>query len=114
MADRVENSATERPMQSLGPGPDSPLEPGREAVRISCSVSAGLAEWLATTGGSLAITTYQANRLALVGWNGQQVTFLMREFARPMGMALKNQQLALATRDTVTMFGNAQLLAADY
>jgi uncharacterized protein (TIGR03032 family) len=86
----------------------------REEVQITCSVNDGFAEWMAGCGGSLAISTYQANRLALVGWNGSQVTFLMREFPRPMGIAIDGERLALATRESITMFANARLLAGDY
>lgn len=61
--------------------------------------------------GSLVVSTYQANRVALLGWNGQQVTVLMREFEKPMGLAVEGQRLALATRHEVMLLANAPLLA---
>lgn len=38
---------------------------------IECNADAGFQTWLAQAGGSVAITTYQAGKVALVGWNGQ-------------------------------------------
>lgn len=61
--------------------------------------------------GSLLVSTYQANRVAMLGWNGRQVTFLMREFEKPLGIAIAGQQLAVATRHELLTFANAPLLA---
>jgi len=63
---------------------------------------------------SIAITTYQAGKVALVGWNGTQVHLTMRDFERPMGLAAKGDRLAVATAEDVIIFANAKLLAADY
>jgi uncharacterized protein (TIGR03032 family) len=81
---------------------------------IECSASDSFQAWLSQAGGSLAITTYQAGKLALVGWNGQQVTVLLRQFPKPMGLAVQGQRLALATHHEVWIFANAPLLAHDY
>jgi uncharacterized protein (TIGR03032 family) len=69
---------------------------------------------MAEAGGSLAVTTYQANKVALLGWNGRQVTLVMREFSKPMGLAATGSRLALACRDQVFMFANVPALAHDY
>ncbi len=87
------------------PGADSP---------IACDISGDFANWLASSGGSLAITTYQAGKVVLVGWDGRQVSVLLRHFDKPMGMAVQGAKLALATRNEVALFANAQLLANDY
>lgn len=81
---------------------------------ISCHADDAFAAWLEIAGGSLAITTYQAGKLALVGWNGQQVTVLLRQFPKPMGIAVQGQRLALATNHEVWFFANAPLLAPEY
>ena len=81
---------------------------------IECSTSDAFQAWLSQTGGSLAITTYQAGKLALVGWNGQQVTVLLRQFPKPMGLAVQGERLALATNHEVCIFANAPLLAYEY
>ena len=79
-----------------------------------CAVTEGFAQWLSGVRGSLAITTYQAGKLALVGWDGRQVTLLLREFPKPMGLAVQQGRLALATRDDVVLLANAPLLAGDF
>ena len=81
---------------------------------IECRPDAGFADWLAKLGGSLAVTTYQAGKVALLGWDGERVTFLLRQFDKPMGLAVRGHQLALATRHDVTLFADAPLLAPDY
>lgn len=81
---------------------------------IACDADAGFQGWLSQAGGSLVISTYQAGKLALVGWNGQQVTLLLRQFDKPMGIAVQNHRLALATRHQVLLFANSPVLAHDY
>lgn len=81
---------------------------------IQCKVDAGFGRWIATAGGSVAITTYQAGKVALVGWNGTQVHVTMRDFPRPMGLARQGDCLALATQEELLLLANAKLLAGDY
>ena len=52
----------------------------------------------ALTGGSMVVSTYQAGKVAMIGWDGLQVTLLMRAFDKPMGMAVSGRRLVLATR----------------
>lgn len=101
------------PSTQIASDRDLPLDSSAHKI-INCSVDLGFQEWIAQAGGSLAITTYQAGKLALVGWNGQQVSFLMREFTKPMGMAVSGQRLALATKHEVILFANASVLAHHY
>ncbi len=83
-------------------------------AKIECRASDSFTGWLAELPGSIAVTTYQAGKLALIGWRGQQPTLLMREFDKPMGLAVAPGQWALATRNEITFFADAPLLAADY
>ncbi len=83
-------------------------------VRITCEASPAFEQWISQAGGSLAVTTYQAGKVALVGWSGQQITLLMRHFDKPMGLAARDDRLALATRHEVVLFANARPLAHDY
>src|SRR3546814_20931638 len=46
---------------------------------LQCRADAGFGAWLAASGGSLAVTTYQAHKLLLIGWNGRQLSFLPRD-----------------------------------
>jgi uncharacterized protein (TIGR03032 family) len=81
---------------------------------VQCSVSEGFADWIERSGGSIAITTYQAGKVALVGWNGRQVHFTMRQFERPMGLAVDGSRMALATQTQLLLLTDAPLLAPDY
>ncbi len=91
-------------------------DPARDAVaetRIECRISDSFSQWMSEISGSLAVTTYQAGKLALLGWRGTLLSLLMRQFTKPMGLAVGPGKLALATRDEITLFSNAPLLAQD-
>ena len=91
-----------------------PAAAPREADVIQCTASDSFSQWLSRAGGSLAITTYQAGKVALIGWDGRQVTVLMRHFDKPMGLAVQGARLALACRHQLWLLANAPLLAPDY
>ena len=50
----------------------------------------------------------------MIGWDGRQVSLLMRHFDKPLGLTASGDRLALATRHDVTLFANAPLLAHDF
>lgn len=84
--------------------PDSPLTAeappraaGEPKVRVSCSP--GFLDWLAAEGVGVAFTTYQTNRLFLVGRrdDGRLAAF-ERLLDRPMGLAATSDRLWVATR----------------
>jgi len=99
---------------------------------IECAISDAFAAWMSQAGGSIVLTTYQAGKVAMIGWDGRQVTLLMRQFEKPMGLALSSgnlapghdgglsgntpqvRRIALATRHEVTHLADAPLLAPDY
>ncbi|HWB54653.1 MAG TPA: TIGR03032 family protein [Tepidisphaeraceae bacterium] len=84
---------------------------------VRCKVDHGFGQWISSAGCSIAITTYQAGKIALVGWTGSQVHVTMRDFPRPMGLARKpgsSNCFAMATQDELILFANAGLLAQDY
>jgi uncharacterized protein (TIGR03032 family) len=83
-------------------------------ARIESSLSGAFGQWLADSGGSLAVTTYQAGKVAMIGWDGQQVSVLLRHFEKPLGLAVQNDRIALATRHAILLFANASLLAHDF
>ena len=88
--------------------------PTSEADNIACSVTEGFAEWISGLGGSILISTYQAGRVALIGWNGQQVTMHLSHFPRPMGMALQGNRLAMAIERRVMFFEHSQVMAESF
>lgn len=60
------------------------------------------------------MSTYQAGKVAMIGWDGRQTTLLMRQFDKPLGLAAQGDRLVLAARNDVWMFANSALLAHDY
>jgi uncharacterized protein (TIGR03032 family) len=96
--------------QALTPVLNQTLAP---AEVITCTADTGFLNWLSQANGSLLITTYQAGKLLLVGWNGQ-VTLLAREFAKPMGVAIAGERLALTTKHELLFFANARPLSYSY
>ena len=81
---------------------------------VACSATPGFVDWLAQAAGSVAVSTYQAGKVAMIGWDGRQVTLLMRQFDKPLGLAASENRLALATRHDVVVLANAPLLASDF
>jgi uncharacterized protein (TIGR03032 family) len=63
---------------------------------------------------SLLLTTYQAGKVILVSSDGTTMTQLLRNFDRPMGVALNGEMIALALRLNVAIFRNNQYLARTY
>lgn len=89
------------------------MDPSVPTTTITCQSSPSFAQWMSQAVGSIAVTTYQAGKVALIGWDGRQVSVLMRHFDKPMGLAVRDDLLALVTRYHVTLFANARELAAE-
>jgi uncharacterized protein (TIGR03032 family) len=85
-----------------------------ESTKISCHASASFEDWLIQSGGSLAVSTYQAGKVAMVGHDGRQMTLLMRDFDKPLGMVVAGGRMVLATRYDVSVFANSPVLAHEY
>jgi uncharacterized protein (TIGR03032 family) len=85
-----------------------------EPVEIRCLALATFEQWLAWAGGSLAVSTYQAGKVAMIGWDGRQVTLLMRNFDKPLGLAVSGNRMVLATRHDLNIFSNTPLLAHEF
>ena len=84
-------------------------EAAEHEERFGLTASAGFPEWLAGTGGSLVLTTYQAGKLLFLGSAPDgRVTLFEREFPRPMGLAVfgDGRGFALATQHQLYRFEN--------
>ncbi|EGV33017.1 Conserved hypothetical protein CHP03032 [Thiorhodococcus drewsii AZ1] len=70
------------------------------APRLEIQTSPGLWNWLAEHNVSLALTTYQSNRLILIGRSaeGERLALQERLFDKPMGLCLHEDRLTLSTR----------------
>lgn len=80
-------------------------------VALQCGGDAAFSEWLANSQGSLVVSTYQAGKLLVIGWNGRQLSLLPRRFEKPMGIDVAGEQMVVATRNGVTRLSNDELLA---
>jgi uncharacterized protein (TIGR03032 family) len=85
-----------------------------QPVRVESAASPGFGRWISEAGGSLVVSTYQAGKVAMIGWDCRRVTLVMRQFDKPHGLSVQGSEMALATRHDVWLFCNAPLLAHDY
>ena len=69
------------------------------APPLEVRVSRHFLSWLAESGASLAFTTYQTNRLFLIGTKeGGRLSVFERHFDRPMGLHATPERLWMSTR----------------
>ncbi len=80
---------------------------------VTTAASDSFGPWLAATGGSLVVSCYQAAKLALLGWNGDQATIHLRDFPRPMGLVVDGPRIAVGTLEEIVVLGSAPGLARD-
>jgi len=82
---------------------------------FTCSHSANIPELLNQLECTLAISTYQAGKVILLSAkDNNSIVQLPRNFQSPMGMALHDNKLAIATKDEVVILGNAPQMAPNY
>src|SRR4051812_45797510 len=82
---------------------------------FTCSFSPQLPELLLKLNCSIAITTYQANKLVFISpIDENRITQLPRDFVKPMGFEINGDKLLLATKDEVHFFENSKELAIHY
>jgi uncharacterized protein (TIGR03032 family) len=86
--------------------------PAADSKKVQVSCSPGFLEWLAAEGIGVAFTTYQTNRLFLVGRDDEgRLAAFERLLDRPMGLAVTAERLWLATRFQLWRFD--QVLAPE-
>ena len=86
-----------------------------ELFPFTCSYSPNLPALLIKLNCSLAISTYQAGKVIFISAkNDQQLIQLPRTFRKPMGIGLKDNKMAIATRDEVVVLQNMPGLAPRY
>jgi len=81
----------------------------QSAPVFELTTSRQFTSWLASTGASLVITTYQSGKVILIGWNeaAGRLSVFERTLERPMGMAFDGRRLAVATLIQITTFVDA-------
>jgi uncharacterized protein (TIGR03032 family) len=76
--------------------------------RFDVTTSRQFVSWLASTGGSLAVTTYQSGKILLVGTKPDgQLSLFERTLDRPMGLATSGPRLSVATLTQIVTFVDA-------
>ena len=91
------------------------IKPTQPPSPFSCSYSPQAPELLQQLGCTIALSTYQAGKVVLLSsQDGEKLVQLPRTFHKPMGIALKGNRMALATRDEVVVLVNSSGLAAHY
>lgn len=60
------------------------------------------------------LTTYQTGKVILLSSDGENISQLVRDFDRPMGVTFHNDLMALALRNNITIFKNSKELAKTY
>ncbi|RLD48643.1 MAG: TIGR03032 family protein [Bacteroidetes bacterium] len=82
---------------------------------FDCEYSPQFAELLNKLGISLVISTYQAGKVIILSASDEdKLIQLPRTFDNPMGMAVKKNALAVATKNEVIVLRNAKGLAENY
>ncbi|HWQ30383.1 MAG TPA: TIGR03032 family protein [Negativicutes bacterium] len=81
---------------------------------FECSYSGQALEVLDRLNISLILSTYQAGKVIILSSDGKRMQQLVREFPRPMGIALKDSMMALACALGVTVFRTDPELARTY
>jgi uncharacterized protein (TIGR03032 family) len=83
------------------PAPQSP-------PAFTLSTSRQFTSWLADSGASLAISTYQSGKVILIGSNRAtgRLSVFERTLDRPMGLAFDGSRLAVASLVQITVFAN--------
>jgi uncharacterized protein (TIGR03032 family) len=86
-------------------------ETGQAAAqpRFELTASRQFTSWLAESGASLALTTYQSGKVILIGSNPktERLSVFERTLERPMGMAFDGRRLAIASIVQITTFVEA-------
>lgn len=92
---------------TLEPAPSTADDAKTEAFALTTSRQ--FPDWLADSGASLALTTYQSGKVILVGTNKEsgRLSIFERTLERPMGMAFEGKRLAIATIVSITVFVDA-------
>jgi len=82
---------------------------------FSCTYTPNLPELLRQLNCTIALSTFQAGKVIfLSAKNDDELTQLPRNFAKPMGIALHGDKMAIACLDEVLVLANSPQLATNY
>lgn len=87
----------------------------QKVAAFTCTHSPNLPELLYQLDCTLALSTYQAGKVVLISaLNKTRLIQLPRTFRKPMGIAVGDARLAIATMSEVMVFNNARRMAPNY
>ncbi|MDO8453945.1 MAG: TIGR03032 family protein [Sulfurimonas sp.] len=71
-------------------------------------------ELLNKLGGTIMLTTYQTGKVIMLSSDAKNISQLVRDFDRPMGVAFSGDRMAMALRTNITFFKDSKELASSY
>ncbi len=71
-------------------------------------------ELLNELGGTIMLTTYQTGKVIMLSSDGENISQLVRDFDRPMGITFHGDLMAMALRTNITFFKDSKELAKTY
>src|SRR3954462_8444956 len=83
-------------------------------TRIKCTTDLGFIEFMRQANASVFVTTYQAGKVAILGWTGKSISLSLLDYPKPLGLAVRGNQMVLAAMDRIILFANNPLLAEEY
>jgi len=86
----------------------------KRGTRIKCTTDAGFIEFMRQANASVFVTTYQAGKVAILGWTGKSIALTLMDYPKPLGLAVRGNQMVLAAMDRIILFANNPNLAEDY
>jgi len=87
----------------------------QKVAAFTCTHSPNLPALLQQLNCTVALSTYQAGKVVLISaLNENRLIQLPRTFAKPMGIAIDDSKLAIATLTEVVLFNNASRMASNY
>ncbi len=87
----------------------------KKLAPFSCSFTPNLPEILTKLNCSIVLTTFQAGKVVFISpKNEEQLVQLPRTFHRPMGLALQDDRMAIATNNQVLVLKDSKILASSY
>lgn len=89
--------------------------PSNGLVPFSCQFTPNLPELLQELNCTLAITTFQAGKVIFISpRNGEELIQLPRTFHKAMGIAVKEDRMAIATKSEIILLRNSPKLGHSY
>ena len=83
--------------------------PPTEKPWIECQAHGDFLGWLEDSAGTILVTTYNSGKLALLSCKQGVLRLKVVKFARPMGLAVDEHRLAIATKKSILLFDRQKI-----